>query len=84
MPLCACRFVTHYGGWLVPDTLLDTLQHRVYVCTAVRVDALAYHDAKRNKRVAVSVVGDPESTGPQINDGRISKKAGGCTHTRRT
>lgn len=74
--------MTHYGGWLVPDTLLDTLQHRVYICTAVCVGALAY-TGKNGNRVAVSVVGNPECTGPQLNDGRISKQTGARTHDTR-
>jgi hypothetical protein len=74
-----CSFVTHYGGWVVPDPLLDTLQRYVYVCTAVTNETLAYDCRSSGKKVAVSIVGDPTMVGAQINDGLISKQPGTLT-----
>jgi hypothetical protein len=58
-PAMVCSFVTHYGGWVVPDPLLDTLQRYVYVCTAVTNETLAYDCRSSGKKVAVSI-----NTGP--------------------
>jgi hypothetical protein len=76
-------FVVPYGGWVVPDNLLDRLQREVYICTAVTVDALAYECPVSKKQIKVAIIGDPTHTGPQLNDGAISNMPGTltcCTH----
>lgn len=80
-PVCHCvclSFVTYYGGWVVPDRLLDRLITRVYMCTAVTVDALTYEHNMTSHSVAI--IGDPTQSGPQINDGLISGRAGQHRH----
>jgi hypothetical protein len=69
-----CSFVTSYGGWVVPDDLIDSLQRVVHVCTAVTVDALNYRCSVSGKLNKVSIIGDPTFVGPQINDGTINKQ----------
>jgi hypothetical protein len=73
--LHAHRFVSWYGGWLLPAWIVDKIKDVVYVCTAVDVPTVAYRRSGSRRLIAVSLIGDPTQRGPQLNDGQISKQA---------
>jgi len=57
----------------MPEHLFDLFSALYYCPTALRLPSLDYKD-KQGQTVKMSVVGDPTTHGPMINDGTPSGK----------